>query len=88
MNGSKCGVFGQAEHVEYVAGNAGLQYGLFRNVKNKIVRLNSRARINIVTPKWVDAKLSEGRLDDPKADAEGCSGYGAFEEGCKANGCC
>jgi NAD(P)-dependent dehydrogenase (short-subunit alcohol dehydrogenase family) len=66
VTGSECGVFGQAGHVEYASGKAGLQYGLVRTVKNEIVRLNGKARINAIAPGWVDTKLIEGRLDDPK----------------------
>jgi NAD(P)-dependent dehydrogenase (short-subunit alcohol dehydrogenase family) len=66
VTGSECGVFGQAGHVEYASGKAGLQYGLVKTVKNEIVRLNSKARINAVAPGWVDTKLIERRLDDPK----------------------
>jgi NAD(P)-dependent dehydrogenase (short-subunit alcohol dehydrogenase family) len=66
VTGSECGVFGQAGHVEYASGKAGLQYGLVKTVKNEIVRLNSKARINAVAPGWVDTKLIEGRLDDAK----------------------
>lgn len=66
ITGSECGVFGQAGHVEYASGKAGLQYGLVRTVKNEIVRLNSKARINAIAPGWVDTKLIEGRLDDPR----------------------
>ncbi|TVY45032.1 Peptidoglycan deacetylase [Lachnellula subtilissima] len=65
VTGSECGKFGQAGHAEYASGKAGLQYGLVRTVKNEIVRLNSRARINAVVPGWVDTPLIEGRLDDP-----------------------
>jgi NAD(P)-dependent dehydrogenase (short-subunit alcohol dehydrogenase family) len=64
VTGSECGVFGQAGHVEYASGKAGLQYGLVKTVKNEIVRLNGKARINAVAPGWVDTKLIEGRLDD------------------------
>ncbi|KAF2035519.1 NAD(P)-binding protein [Setomelanomma holmii] len=66
VTGSECGVFGQAGHVEYASGKAGLQYGVVRTVKNEIVRLNGKARINAVAPGWVDTKLIEGRLNDPK----------------------
>ncbi|KAF1839225.1 polysaccharide deacetylase [Decorospora gaudefroyi] len=66
VTGSECGVFGQAGHVEYASGKAGLQYGLVKTVKNEIVRLNGEARINAVAPGWVDTELIEGRLDDPK----------------------
>ncbi len=43
VTGSETAKFGQAGHTEY-----GLQYGLVRSVKNEIVRLNSKARINAV----------------------------------------
>ena len=65
MTGSETGKFGQAGHTEYASGKAGLQYGLVRGVKNEIVRLNSKARINAVAPGWVDTPLIEGRLDEP-----------------------
>ncbi|KAI9710957.1 MAG: hypothetical protein M1820_002394 [Bogoriella megaspora] len=65
VTGSECGKFGQAGHAEYASGKAGLQYGLIRGVKNEIVRLNSKARVNAVAPGWVDTPLIEGRLDDP-----------------------
>lgn len=66
VTGSETGKFGQAGHTEYASGKAGLQYGLVRCVKNEIVRLNSKARINAVAPGWVDTPLIAGRLDDPK----------------------
>ncbi|PYH96668.1 polysaccharide deacetylase family protein [Aspergillus ellipticus CBS 707.79] len=66
VTGSETGKFGQEGHAEYASGKAGLQYGLVRSVKNEIVRLNSKARINAVAPGWVDTPLIEGRLDDPK----------------------
>ena len=65
VTGSECGKFGQAGHAEYASGKAGLQYGLVRTVKNEIVKLNSRARINAVAPGWVDTALIGDRLEDP-----------------------
>ena len=66
VTGSECGKFGQAGHSEYASGKAGLQCGLVPNVKNEIVKLNSRARINAVAPGWVDTELIGDRLDDAK----------------------
>lgn len=65
VTGSETGKFGQAGHTEYASGKAGLQYGLVRGVKNEIVKINSKARINAVAPGWVDTPLIAGRLDDP-----------------------
>lgn len=73
VTGSETGVFGQEGHAEYASGKAGLQYGLVRTVKNEIVRLNSRARINAVAPGWINTPLIGDRLDDPRerwAEAE------------------
>ncbi|KAI9729325.1 MAG: hypothetical protein M1834_006996 [Cirrosporium novae-zelandiae] len=66
ITSSECGKFGQAGHSEYASGKAGLQYGLVRSVKNEIVKLNSKARINAIAPGWTDTPLIKGRLDDPK----------------------
>ncbi len=66
LTGSETGKFGQEGHAEYASGKAGLQYGLVRTVKNEIVRLNSKARINAVAPGWVNTALIGDRLDDPK----------------------
>lgn len=66
VTGSECGKFGQEGHAEYASGKAALQYGLVRGVKNEIVRLNSKARINAVAPGWVDTALIGDRLEDPR----------------------
>lgn len=66
VTGSECGKFGQAGHSEYASGKAGLQYGLVMTVKNEIVKLNSKARINAVAPGWVNTALNGDRLDDPR----------------------
>ncbi|TAQ89363.1 hypothetical protein B7494_g2334 [Chlorociboria aeruginascens] len=42
----------------------GLQCGLIRRLKTEIRRLNSKARINIVSPGWVDASVAKGGIND------------------------
>ncbi|CAK4027172.1 3-oxoacyl-[acyl-carrier- ] reductase, chloroplastic [Lecanosticta acicola] len=74
VTGSECGKFGQAGHADYASGKSALQYGLVLTVKNEIVRINPRARINAVAPGWVDTELIGERLDDPRelwAEAQG-----------------
>ncbi|USW58457.1 Putative short-chain dehydrogenase/reductase SDR, NAD(P)-binding domain superfamily [Septoria linicola] len=66
VTGSECGKFGQAGHSEYASGKAALQYGIVPTVKNEIVRINSKARINAIAPGWVNTDLIGDRLDDPK----------------------
>lgn len=66
VTGSETGVFGQEYHAEYATGKAGLQYGLVKTVKNEIVRLNAKGRINAVAPGWINTPLIGDRLDDPR----------------------
>lgn len=66
VTGSECGKYGQAGHAEYASGKSALQYGLVATVKNEIVKLNSKARINAVAPGWVNTDLIGDRLDDPR----------------------
>ena len=47
----------QEGHTEYGPGKATLQCGLVKTVKNEVVRLNSRARINTVAPGWINTPL-------------------------------
>lgn len=55
-----------ADCYRYASGKAGLQYGLVPTVKNEIVKLNAKGRINAVAPGWVNTELIGNRLDDAK----------------------
>src|SRR5512133_4248580 len=49
--GSTAGRFGEAGHADYAAAKAGL-VGLLLSLKNEIVRVAPRARVNAVFPGW------------------------------------
>jgi 3-oxoacyl-[acyl-carrier protein] reductase len=63
--GSTAALFGEAEHADYSAAKAGLSYGLTRSLKNEIVRLAPRGRVNCVCPGWTDTAMAAGYADDP-----------------------
>ncbi len=65
VTGNETGKFRQAGHTEYVDGKVGLQYRLVQGVRNAIVWMNSRARINAVAPSWIKTSLMKGKLDHP-----------------------
>lgn len=64
LTGSETGVFGLEGHADYATGKAGLQYGLVKTVKNEIVRLNDRGRINAVAPGLINTPMIAGVLND------------------------
>lgn len=65
--GSTAAVFGEAGHADYAAAKAGLTYGLLRSLKNEIVALAPRGRVNAVCPGWTDTPMAAGQTDDPAA---------------------
>lgn len=64
--GSTAAVFGEANHADYSAAKAGLTYGLMRTLKNEIVRLAPKGRVNCVAPGWTDI----GRVGMPDQEDE------------------
>ncbi len=65
--GSTAALFGEAGHGDYSAAKAGMTYGLTRTLKNEIVRLAPRGRVNCVCPGWTDTPMAAGYADDPAA---------------------
>lgn len=63
--GSTAALFGEADHADYSAAKAGLSFGLTRSLKNEIVRLAPRGRVNCVCPGWTDTPMAMGFADDP-----------------------
>ncbi|MHB8643527.1 MAG: SDR family NAD(P)-dependent oxidoreductase [Gaiellaceae bacterium] len=61
--GSTAGKFGEAGHADYAAAKAGL-VGLMLSVKNEIVRVAPRGRVNAVFPGWTESPMTRGHLDE------------------------
>lgn len=65
--GSTAALFGEAGHADYAAAKAAMAYGLTRTLKNEIVRLAPRGRVNCVCPGWTATPMSAAAIDDPEA---------------------
>jgi len=63
--GSTAAVFGEEGHADYAAAKAGITYGLTRSLKNEIVRIVPRGRVNAVCPGWARTSMSAAGLSDP-----------------------
>ena len=61
--GSTAGRFGEAGHADYAAAKAALQTGLLLSLKNEIVRIAPRGRVNAVAPGWTYSPMTRGELD-------------------------
>ena len=62
--GSTAGAVGEAGHADYAAAKAALQVGLLASLKNEVVRLHPRARVNAVAPGWTVTPMTEDQLTD------------------------
>jgi 3-oxoacyl-[acyl-carrier protein] reductase len=61
--GSTAGRFGEAGHADYAAAKSAIQGGLLLSLKNEIVRIGARARVNAVAPGWTYSRMTRGKLD-------------------------
>jgi 3-oxoacyl-[acyl-carrier protein] reductase len=62
MVGSTAGRFGEAGHADYAAAKSGILYGLLLSLKNEVVRVAPRARVNAVAPGWTESPMTRGSL--------------------------
>ena len=62
--GSTAGRFGEAGHADYAAAKSAVQVGLLLSLKNEIVRIAPRARVNAVAPGWTHSPMTRGELDE------------------------
>lgn len=65
--GSTAALFGEENHADYSAAKAAMSYGLTRTLKNEIVRLAPRGRVNCVCPGWVATPMSADAMADTAA---------------------
>jgi 3-oxoacyl-[acyl-carrier protein] reductase len=63
--GSTAGLFGEAGHADYAAAKSAIVYGLLLSLKNEIVRIAPRGRVNAVCPGWTESPMTRRTLDDP-----------------------
>jgi 3-oxoacyl-[acyl-carrier protein] reductase len=63
--GSTAGLFGEAGHADYAAAKSALVGGLLLSLKNEVVRVAPRARVNAVCPGWTDSPMTRSTLADP-----------------------
>ena len=58
------GLFGEAGHADYAAAKSAIVHGLLLSLKNEVVRVAPRARVNAVCPGWTESPMTRGSLDD------------------------
>jgi len=64
--GSTAGIFGEAGHADYAAAKSAIVGGLLLSLKNEVVRVAPRARVNAVCPGWTASPMTRAELDDPE----------------------
>jgi 3-oxoacyl-[acyl-carrier protein] reductase len=65
MIGSTAGLFGEAGHADYAAAKSAVVHGLLLSLKNEIVRVAPRGRVNVVCPGWTESPMTRTTLTDP-----------------------
>ncbi|MBA2383237.1 MAG: SDR family oxidoreductase [Actinobacteria bacterium] len=61
--GSTAGLVGEAGHADYAAAKAAVTGGLLSSLKNEIVRIAPRGRVNAVAPGWTESPMTRGHVD-------------------------
>jgi 3-oxoacyl-[acyl-carrier protein] reductase len=61
--GSTAGIVGEAGHADYAAAKSAVLGGLLLSLKNEIVRIAPRARVNAVAPGWTESPMTRGHVD-------------------------
>jgi 3-oxoacyl-[acyl-carrier protein] reductase len=61
--GSTAGLVGEAGHADYAAAKSAILGGLLLSLKNEVVRVAPRARVNAVAPGWTETPMTRGLVD-------------------------
>jgi len=61
--GSTAGIVGEAGHADYAAAKSAVLGGLLLSLKNEIVRVAPRGRVNAVAPGWTESPMTRGHVD-------------------------
>jgi len=64
--GSTAGKYGEAGHADYAACKSAMMYGLTLSLKNEVVKIAPKGRVNCVAPGWVRTPMAASALKDPK----------------------
>ncbi|KAJ3570189.1 hypothetical protein NP233_g4580 [Leucocoprinus birnbaumii] len=65
MIGSTDGKYGDAGRADYASCCSAVMYGLTLSLKNEIVKIAPKGRVNTVAPGWVKTPMTEQALKDP-----------------------
>ncbi len=61
--GSTAGLVGEAGHADYAAAKSAILGGLLLSLKNEVVRVAPRGRVNAVAPGWTESPMTRGHVD-------------------------
>ena len=62
---STAGIFGEAGHTDYAVAKSAMAHGMTLSLKNEIIQLAPRGRVNCICPGWTDTPMAaEGLKDD------------------------
>ncbi|EEB87917.1 hypothetical protein MPER_14523, partial [Moniliophthora perniciosa FA553] len=62
---SSAGKYGEAMHADYSASKSAMMYGLTLTLKNEIVKIVPKGRVNCEAPGWVHTPLATEAIKDP-----------------------
>ncbi|KAI0309996.1 NAD(P)-binding protein [Amylostereum chailletii] len=63
--GSTAGKYGEAENADYAASKSAMMYGFTLSLKNEIVKIAPKGRVNCIGPGWVKTPMATEALANP-----------------------